>query len=48
MVYLIFKQGFWNNFGHASAVSLIFFAFIAVVTALIFVSSRNLLFFEGE
>ncbi len=49
MVYYIFKQGFWNNrFGYASAVSLIFFAFIAVVTALIFVSSRNLLFFEGE
>jgi multiple sugar transport system permease protein len=49
MVYYIFKQGFWNNrFGYASAVSLIFFAFIAVATALIFVSSRNLLFFEGE
>jgi multiple sugar transport system permease protein len=49
MVYYIFKQGFWNNrFGYASAVSLIFFAFIACVTAIIFASSRNLLFFEGE
>ena len=35
MVYYIFRQGFQNNrFGYASAVSLIFFAFIAAVTAI--------------
>ena len=49
MVYYIFRQGFQNNrFGYASAVSLIFFAFIAVVTAVIYATSRKWMFFEGE
>ena len=49
IVYYMYRTGFQNNrFGYASAVSLVFFAFIAVLTATIFVSSRNLLFFEGE
>jgi ABC-type sugar transport system permease subunit len=37
-----------NHFGYASAVSLVFFAFIALVTALIYATSRRWLFFEGE
>jgi len=49
MVYFVFREGFQNNrFGYASALSLIFFAFIAVVTAVIYVTSRKWMFFEGE
>jgi len=49
MVYYVFRQGFQNNlFGYASAVSLIFFAFIAIVTAVIYTTSRKWMFFEGE
>ncbi len=49
MVYLIFREGFQrNNFGHAAALSLIFFVFIAAVTGLIFGTSRRWLFYEGN
>jgi multiple sugar transport system permease protein len=49
MVYYIFRQGFQNNrFGYAAAVSLIFFAFIAVLTAIIYATSRKWMFYEGE
>jgi multiple sugar transport system permease protein len=49
MVYYIFRTGFMNNrFGYASAVSLIFFAFIALVTAVVYSTSRKWMFFEGE
>ena len=49
MVYLIYRESFQrNNFGLAAAYSLIFFAFIAVLTALIFGTSRRWTFFEGE
>jgi multiple sugar transport system permease protein len=49
MVYYIFRTGFQNNrFGYASAVSLVFFAFIALVTAGIYATSRKWMFFEGE
>jgi multiple sugar transport system permease protein len=49
MVYYIFRSGFQNNrFGYASAVSLVFFAFIALVTAVIYATSRRWMFFEGE
>jgi multiple sugar transport system permease protein len=49
MVYYIFRQGFQNNlFGYAAAVSLIFFAFIALVTAAIYVTSKKWMFYEGE
>jgi multiple sugar transport system permease protein len=48
MVLLIFREGFErNNFGHAAAVSLIFFLFIGALTGLIFATSRKWLFFEG-
>jgi len=49
MVYLIYREGFQrNNFGHAAALSLIFFIFIAVITAVIFRTSKSLLFYEAE
>jgi multiple sugar transport system permease protein len=48
MVYLIYREGFMrNNFGHASALSLIFFVFIAALTAGIFTTSRKWIFYEG-
>jgi multiple sugar transport system permease protein len=48
MVYLIFREGFMrNNFGHASALSLIFFLFIAGLTAVIFATSRKWIYYEG-
>jgi multiple sugar transport system permease protein len=49
MVYLIYREGFMrNNFGHASALSLIFFIFIAALTAVIFATSKKWMFYEGE
>jgi multiple sugar transport system permease protein len=48
MVYLMYREGFMrNNFGHASALSLIFFLFIAGLTAVIFATSRKWIFYEG-
>ena len=49
MVFLIYREGFMqNSFGHASALSLIFFIFIAALTAMIFSTSRKWMFYEGE
>ncbi len=49
MVYYIFRTGFQNNrFGYSAAVSLIFFALIAVVTAITYATSRKWMFYEGE
>jgi len=49
MVYLMYREGFMrNNFGHASALSLLFFFFVAGLTALIFATSRRFMFYEGE
>lgn len=49
MVLLIYREGFErNNFGHAAAISLVFFVFVSAITALIFATSRKWLFFEGE
>jgi multiple sugar transport system permease protein len=49
IVYYIFRQGFQNNrFGYSAAVSLIFFVFIAAVTAVIYATSRKWMFYEGE
>lgn len=49
MVYLIYREGFMRNeFGHASAISLLFFVFIAALTAVIFATSRRFMFYEGE
>jgi multiple sugar transport system permease protein len=49
MVYLMYREGFMrNNFGHASALSLIFFVFIALLTVVFFSTSRKWIFYEGE
>jgi multiple sugar transport system permease protein len=49
MVYYIFKTGFMNNrFGYSAAISLIFLAFIALVTGAVYASSRKWMFYEGE
>ncbi|HBL36051.1 MAG TPA: ABC transporter permease, partial [Firmicutes bacterium] len=49
MVYLIYREGFMrNNFGHASALSLLFFLFVAVLTVLVFTTSKRWTFYEGE
>ncbi|HYH01634.1 MAG TPA: sugar ABC transporter permease [Bacillota bacterium] len=49
MVYLIYREGFMrNNFGHASALSVLFFLFIAVLTGFIFATSRLWTFYESE
>lgn len=49
MVYLMYREGFMrNDFGHASALSLLFFLFIAALTAVIFATSRRFMFYEGE
>ena len=49
MVYLIYREGFMrNNFGHASALSVLFFIFIAVLTGIIFATSKFWTFYQGE
>jgi multiple sugar transport system permease protein len=49
MVYYIFRTGFMNNrFGYSAAISLLFFAFIAVVTATTYATSRKYMFYESE
>jgi multiple sugar transport system permease protein len=49
MVYLIYREGFMrNNFGHASALSVLFFIFIAALTGIIFATSRLWTFYESE
>ncbi|HVO38450.1 MAG TPA: sugar ABC transporter permease [Spirochaetia bacterium] len=49
MVYLMYREGFMrNNFGHASALSLIFFIFIAALTAIFFATTRRWIYYAGE
>lgn len=49
MVYLIYREGFMrNNFGHASALSVLFFLFIALLTAIIFLTAKLWTFYEAE
>lgn len=49
MVFLMYREGFiHNSFGYASALSLIFFIFIAALTVVIFATSRRWMFYEGE
>lgn len=49
MVYLMYREGFMrNSFGHASALSILFFLFIVALTALVFAASRRFLHYEGD
>ena len=48
-VYLIYREGFMrNNMGYACALSMIFFVFIAFLTAIIFKTSNKWLYYEGK
>lgn len=48
-VYLIYREGFMrNNMGYACALSMIFFIFIAILTAIIFKTSNKWLYYEGK
>ena len=48
-VYLIYREGFMrNNMGYACALSMLFFVFIAILTAIIFKTSNKWLFYEGK
>jgi multiple sugar transport system permease protein len=49
MVYLMYREGFMqNNFGHAGALSVLFFLFIAALTGVIFATSRLWTFYESD
>lgn len=49
LVYLIYREGFMrNNMGYACALSMIFFIFIAVITAIIFKTSDKWMYYEGK
>jgi multiple sugar transport system permease protein len=49
IVYLIWREGFLrNNMGYACALSVIFFVFIAIITAIVFKVSNKWMFYEGK
>jgi multiple sugar transport system permease protein len=49
MAFLMYREGFiHNNFGHASAISVVFFIFIIILTAILFATSRYWIFYEGK
>jgi ABC-type sugar transport systems, permease components len=48
MTYLMYDQAFVNNkLGYACAVSFVFFVLIAILTAIIFTTSKSWIFYEG-
>lgn len=49
MTYLMYRNAFISNqLGYAGAISFIFFIIIALVTALLFATSKGWIFYEGE
>lgn len=49
MTYLMYYEAFRNGrLGHASAISFIFFIIVAIFTAILFVTSREWVFYEGD
>jgi len=49
ITYLMYRYAFMSSqLGYASAISFIFFVIIAVFTGLLFASSKNWVFYEGE
>ena len=49
MTYLMYRYAFTNNqIGYACAISFVFFVIIAVFTAILFVTSRRWVFYEGD
>lgn len=48
MTYLMYRYAFLNNqIGYACAISFIFFLIIAIFTALLFITSKSWIFYEG-
>jgi multiple sugar transport system permease protein len=49
LTYLMYRYGFRSfNLGYASAISFIFFVIIAVITGIVFATSKEWVFYEGE
>ena len=49
MTYLMYKYAFTNNqMGYACAIAFVFFLIIGAFTAILFKTSKNLIFYEGE
>jgi multiple sugar transport system permease protein len=49
ITYLMYRYAFVSNqLGYAGAISFIFFIIIALVTALLFATSRSWIFYEGD
>jgi multiple sugar transport system permease protein len=49
ITYLMYQGAFISNrLGYGSAVSAVFFVIIAIFTAILFVTSKNWIFYEGE
>ncbi len=49
ITYLMYQSAFISNhLGYGSAVSAVFFVIIAIFTVILFVTSRNWIFYEGE
>jgi len=49
MTYLMYYEAFRNGrLGHASAISFVFFIIVAIFTAIIFVTSKEWVFYEGD
>ena len=49
MSYLMYRYAFKSNqIGYASAISFIFFIIIAIFTAILFMTSKSWIFYEGS
>jgi multiple sugar transport system permease protein len=49
LTYLMYRYGFRSfNLGYASAISFVFFIIIAVITGVIFATSKEWVFYEGD
>ncbi len=49
LTYLMYRDAFISNeLGYASAISFVFFIIIAVFTAILFATSKNWIFYQGE
>ena len=48
-VYYLVREAFTrNNFGYASAIAVVFFVVISIITAIIFVTSKKWVYYGGE
>ena len=48
-VYYLVREAFTrNNFGYASAIAVVFFVVISIITAIVFVTSKKWVYYGGE